>query len=167
MLERFEEKYIPEPNSGCWLWFGAFLSEKNPYGFISDEDGVLTRAHRIAWRLFRYDIPDGKFVLHRCDMPCCVNPDHLFIGTQADNVADCIRKGRARYYRTGKNNRLPLESRVVGVRKGSDHRFARLTESSVIEIRASPEHSRVVAACYGVSLSTIADIRARKTWKHI
>jgi hypothetical protein len=85
----------PEPMSGCWLWT-ASLGPKG-YGQISafiDGCRRLWRAHRLAWRLFRGTIPTDRYVLHSCDTPCCINPDHLWLGTQADNLADNRRKGR-------------------------------------------------------------------------
>lgn len=92
-LARFEAKYVPEPNTGCWLWTAAL----NTYGYgkmgRTREEGP-EGAHRIAWRLLKGPIPLGMFVLHRCDMPACVNPEHLFLGTQADNIRDSVIKGR-------------------------------------------------------------------------
>lgn len=90
-LQKFELKYIPEPNSGCWLWIGAVL----PSGY--GKMGIYGRtigAHRISFELFRGEIPNGLHICHRCDNPCCVNPDHLFAGTRQDNMQDCIAKGR-------------------------------------------------------------------------
>ena len=88
--DRFENKYIPEPNSGCWLWVAGRMS--NGYG------GVMGNgAHRTSWELYRGAIPEGLSVLHKCDVKICVNPDHLFLGTQADNLADMRGKNRHGY----------------------------------------------------------------------
>lgn len=95
---RFETNYIPEPNSGCWLWLGATLGKgygQMQLGRSADKQERL--AHRVAWRLFKGPIPEGLDVLHHCDVPSCVNPDHLFLGTDFDNMKDMRDKGRDRF----------------------------------------------------------------------
>lgn len=91
VLVRFERKWTPEPNTGCWLWLHG--TQKFGYGFFKHAGEV--NAHRVAWLLYRGQIPPKMHVLHHCDVPQCVNPEHLFLGTQADNMKDCARKGRA------------------------------------------------------------------------
>jgi len=81
----------PEPTSGCWLWTGVVNGWR--YGRLG-ANRRERQAHRLSFRAFVGDIPSGLNVLHRCDTPECVNPDHLFLGTLADNVRDCIAKGR-------------------------------------------------------------------------
>lgn len=78
--------------SDCWYWYGAM--HKLGYGLMSALGE--SKAHRISWRLHKGDIPDGLFVLHKCDVRNCVNPDHLFLGTQTDNMRDMVKKGRCR-----------------------------------------------------------------------
>lgn len=93
-IEAFELRSFPEPNSGCFIWMGPQLTARKGYGnFLCN--GVQTRAHRAAWQFYKGEIPDGLHVLHRCDTPICVNPGHLFLGTQQDNMKDKRRKGRA------------------------------------------------------------------------
>ena len=97
LMERFEEKYTPEPNSGCWLWLGACNRDRygcETYGVIGTTPRGTSLAHRIAWLLYRGPIPTGLILLHRCDNQQCVNPDHLRLGTYADNNADMVAKGR-------------------------------------------------------------------------
>jgi hypothetical protein len=92
---RLEKSSIPEPNSGCWLWLGA-INNKG-YGKIGMRGwkGRTIPAPRFSYLVFICD-PGELNVLHRCDMPICVNPEHLFLGTQKENIRDCMAKGRFR-----------------------------------------------------------------------
>lgn len=89
--EVFEENYISEPNSGCWLWTGA-LSDSG-YGRLGMRKTRMP-AHRFSLQMHTTESGDGLFACHRCDTPACVNPDHLFWGTTQDNMADMCTKGR-------------------------------------------------------------------------
>ncbi len=100
LKSRFEKYVIPEPNTGCWLWTG--FSGHCGYGRINIARKSKL-AHRVSYELYKQKIPDGLCALHKCDTPACVNPNHIFIGTKADNIADMVKKGRARniIYRKG------------------------------------------------------------------
>jgi hypothetical protein len=92
LKERFYRKFMICPITHCWLWHGA--KQSNGYGIIGNEHKVLT-AHRVSWFLHREPtIPDGLHVLHKCDVRNCVNPDHLYLGTHQENMADKVKKGR-------------------------------------------------------------------------
>lgn len=101
VMTRFERNYIPVTESGCWLWLGLTKPGKSlEYGLLHAY-GRNWPAHRLAWTLYRGPIPEGFQVCHHCDVSLCVNPDHLFIGTNTDNVRDCIQKNRRSYDLSG------------------------------------------------------------------
>lgn len=149
----FFSRSIPEPNTGCWLWEGA-VNEKG-YGRTS-HNGRSTGAHRASWTVHFGEIPPGLFVCHKCDQPGCVNPDHLFVGTAADNNADTARKGRWR-----------RDNNAVGERHG----LSKLTEKDVIAIRTDPELKGLpqwkVAEKFGVTQALISHVRIRRLWGHV
>lgn len=91
-----EANSVPEPNSGCWLWDGE--AHDNGYGRFHLR-GRRYYAHRVALSVSGIVLGDGDCALHRCDVPACVNPDHLFVGTRSDNTHDMWRKGRAAWKR--------------------------------------------------------------------
>lgn len=150
-------KNVQKQESGCWLWTGP--EGGRGYG-VFWVDGRLVRAHRFSYEHHIGPIPHGLQVCHNCptgDNRLCVNPDHLFVGTQRDNVIDIYAKGR--YHR-----RNPTSAR--GERAGA----AKLTDDQVRAIRAAyaaGEYQRVIAARYGVRQGAVWAICARKTWRHI
>ena len=91
-IEVFESKFTPEPNSGCWLWMESDCGMG--YGTFHWRGG-RTKAHRVSYEMYVGHVPNGIHVLHRCDNPACVNPEHLFLGTHQDNMTDKKEKGRA------------------------------------------------------------------------
>jgi len=88
---RLDKWSIPEPNTGCWLWFGS--QDRDGYGKLIRQRKHV-RAHRASFEVHCGPIPVGMYVLHRCDMPACINPEHLFLGSNQDNMDDMMRKGR-------------------------------------------------------------------------
>jgi HNH endonuclease len=144
MLKRFERKYIPEPNSGCWLWTGVL--HEGGYGEFR-EAGSRIRAHVWAYKTFVGSIPVGLFVLHKCDVRSCVNPEHLYVGTKRQNTADAIAR-----------DRFP---------RGENHSATTLNESQIVAIRKDLRKQRDIAADYGVQQMTISNIKRRVTWRHV
>lgn len=96
LQERILNGVVPEPNTGCWLWTKS--SDRDGYGkiTITKNGRRVVSAHRVSFEAFRGKIKKGLWVLHKCDVPSCVNPDHLFLGTHLDNIKDCTNKGRNR-----------------------------------------------------------------------
>lgn len=148
--ERLEAHSMPEPSSGCILWMGPY-NGNSCYGRMTC-DGVRVLAHRVAWAEERGPIPDGLGVLHRCDVPACINVDHMFLGTQADNDADMWAKGRGE---------------TPGTFRGSANKCAKLSESDIPKIRQDKRIMRIIAEEYGVHLSLIWLVKNRKIWMHV
>jgi hypothetical protein len=128
--------------------------------------GIVIHAHRFSYERYKTAIPRGLFVLHRCDVPSCVNPSHLFVGAAKDNVRDCIKKGRnslpPKAY--GKNNAL---SKNLENRLGENHHSAKLTETDVKNILASSFGPSKLARQYGVRRQIIWMIRKGLIWKRV
>ena len=151
----FEDRSTLEPNSGCILWL--LRVDDGGYGWACFHNTGETRAHRVSWVLANGPIPKRMKVLHKCDVPSCVNPDHLWLGTQIENIADMMKKGR---------NGPPQP------RYGSDNNQAVLEGDDVWAIRYVMLPCRVVsqnqiARDYGVSPMTISRSANNQTWPHI
>lgn len=99
ILERIMEKVDCQNSSGCWIWTGGLKTGGYGEMWIGsrlDESRRKIAVHRATFELFKGEIPNGYLVCHSCDNPSCVNPDHLFVGTQLDNMLDCKSKGRTK-----------------------------------------------------------------------
>lgn len=118
LAERLERRSIPEPNTGCLLWIGTWTHHGYGQIWAARNSKRMISTHRAAYELTYGKIPDGMCVLHKCDVRCCINPDHLFLGTDADNVADMIAKGR----------RKGLMSKGIKWRKREAQRIAFLAQ---------------------------------------
>lgn len=149
----------------CWIWAGNRMVSKygKTYGRAYFK-GKAYKAHRLSWELHVGEIPEGMCVCHECDNTACVNPDHLFLGTNADNQHDCHRKRRrASGDKNGKRTMPEL------IQRGSSHHRSKLTEEDVLEIRrlAGKVTQQSLADKYDVPQTNISCIQRRKTWTHI
>jgi hypothetical protein len=140
---RLEGRIERVPESGCWLWTGHLCWG---YGQVM-LNYRRYRAHRWTWELFNGPIPAGLQVLHRCDVRCCVNPAHLFLGTHEDNMGDMAAKSRQAH--------------------GARHGMSKLTEAQVLDIKMSQEPAAHIARRLGLDASTIQYIRKGRLWKHV
>jgi hypothetical protein len=138
----------------CWLWNAGRFHDG--YGRVR-VSRKMRRAHRMGWEAENGPIPQGMVIRHKCDTPLCVNPAHLELGTQADNVRDCVERGRSRF----------------GVTQGAASGMAKLTEAAVVAIRAdyvrgSLSHGQTAfARKFGVSQPLIGMIIRREIWRHM
>lgn len=165
----------------CWPW-PASRNPQTGYGQLSawvDGKHKLLTAHRVSYQASFGAIPEGKLVCHSCDNRACINPAHLFLGDQLDNMHDMWRKGRGRHvnatvpWQHAKPERVPrgeahhLRKDSSCLPRGSAHPSAKLKEADVLYIRQSGEKGVRLAERFGVAQGVISAIRKRRTWRHL
>lgn len=154
LSERFWEKVDKRGEDECWEWQGAKFIVTHPYGQIW-VNKKIELAHRISWCLHHGFIPKELRVLHHCDNPPCVNPQHLFLGTQSDNLIDAAKKGRLR----------------TSPRLGENHHDSKLTDNEVLEMRSSYKEKRepykIIAKRHNVHPTTVGRIIRNERWQHL
>ena len=154
LKERLISHIKINPETQCWEWQG---SKRNGYGRMivgsrKDQTRKSESAHRVSYEIYHGEIPNGMEVCHKCDNPCCINPEHLFVGTRQDNMRDREIKGRNKPQQGEKNGR------------------AKLTQSQIIEIRQSRNFGMSygqLANNFGVNKKTIIDIVKGKNWRSV
>ncbi len=142
--DRFWPKVEKRGPEECWLWKAG--KNGDGYGTFTGPGSKSFTAHRTSWFLAHGFWPD-LHVLHRCDIRNCVNPAHLFLGTQKDNVADMFAKGRDSY--------------------GEGHPISKITEAAARDIRNAPGSGECVGSRFGISASQVYRIRNGKSWQHL
>ena len=150
-VERFWSKVDKNGSNGCWIWKAGDNGDGYGKFYIHVESGYPQRyAHHVSWVLAYGDIPDGLWVLHKCDTPACIRPEHLFLGTQTDNMQDAAQKGR-----------------VKGGKRGEGAGSNKLKEYEVLEIREMMKNGvpqNEIARRYSVSPTTILYIKCGRLW---
>ena len=173
--ERFDEKWHKD-SSGCFLWHAG--AHPRGYGVFAVTSKKLIPAHRYAYQRRYGEIPSGMNICHKCDTPSCVNPDHLFAGTQADNMRDAANKNRVK---SGDESpsRLHPELISAGVRKWAKEHPERLARGekrsklSADDIRAirllcaDGVPQTTIAARYSIHQVSVSMINLRKRWRHV
>lgn len=146
------------PFSGCWIWLGKVAL--NGYGQMMRR-GRYVYAHRWSWEQANGAPPSDLLVLHKCDIRCCVNPDHLFLGTHADNCADKMAKGRH------PAEKISAAHIASGWNVGEKCPTAKLSNEQAIEIFRTPGPRADIAARYGVTVSVVSAIRTGRAWSRV
>jgi hypothetical protein len=144
LSEKIEKHTTRIPESGCWIWTSTV--EKSGYGRVCDGRKPYF-AHRVSYEQKYGSIPNGKMALHHCDVRCCINPDHIFLGTQKENMLDKVSKNRQA--------------------KGIKHGNAKLTDSQAIEAKFGFEKPEILAKKFSYSAAMIRQIRNGVYWKHL
>ncbi len=146
VIDRLRKRLRVMPN-GCWEWQGATTRGYGEIrvGSMTDGSRRMVKVHRVVWGAVFGPIPEGLHVLHSCDNPPCANPAHLFLGTNADNVADKVAKGRGA--------------------AGENHGRSKLTWGAVQAIHEDSRTHGVIASEYGVARQTIQAVKAGEIWK--
>jgi predicted XRE-type DNA-binding protein len=144
LSQRFWSKVTLAPKECCWEWTGCKLN--NGYGQFRLNNRRLP-AHRVSYTLTKGEIPEGLMVRHTCDNRLCCNPDHLILGTHADNMADMTERKRQA--------------------KGEDNGKSKLTDKQVMEIYNSPLKQVEIAKLYNITQTAVSKIKCKKIWKHI
>ncbi len=149
--DRYWEKVVKGLPGDCWGWTAGVDTHGLPYANLSlpGRGTNDVKAHRFSWELHNGPIPSGLMVLHSCDNPPCTNPEHLFLGTHADNMADRNAKGR--------------QAR----QKGTAHGMSKLTPAMVRAIRAAPGPHKPIGLMFGIHKSHVSQIKRHLLWSHV
>ncbi len=145
LAERLDYHSMPEPNSGCRLWTGGDVHTFG-YGRLKWQ-GRPQYAHHLQWQRYFGPIPKGAYICHKCDVPACIEPTHLFLGTLRINMDDKVAKRRHRF--------------------GERHPRSKLNDDVVRSIRSDHRSTYAIAEAIGVSQSLVWQVKRGLIWKHL
>lgn len=154
--------------SGCWLWSAGKIG--SGYGAFYPEPQKQVRAHRFSYDAFVGPIPVGLLVCHKCDVPACVNPEHLFVGTHLDNMRDATKKGRRSPPPNVRNNPEWEARRRAAMPKGEDNKMCRHSDDTVRKIkalRANKAGPRKIATELNLPETFVQDVIYGRARRHI
>lgn len=146
-MARFYQKVKVGKADECWEWQGAIV--QNGYGQIGKQSSRAYYAHRLSYELHKGPIPEGMYVCHSCDNKRCVNPNHLWAGTNGDNMRDAYSKG------------------LIRPRRGEEHARAKLTNEVVRQMRSGEITAAEAARMTGADYETARHAKIGKTWRHL
>ncbi len=168
IISSFKRKMIQKGMDECWIWQAALGPKGHGIVYIGTVDGIeyLTNAHRFSWTYYCGEIPDGLHVLHDCpggDNPSCVNPNHLWLGTNDDNIRDMNAKGR---HRCG-TSKTPVDQ--CKYKRGADHHACKLNADIVRKMRSDKQSMSYakIAKKYEIPWGTAVAAITKRTWKHV
>lgn len=153
--QRFDTQYIPVPESGCWIWVGTTVRGYGQFQVSSTRGRQLAHRYSLEQKLGR-PILSGMLACHKCDIPLCVNPEHLYEGTFQSNADDKVFR-----------NRQSKGDHVKNRCRGVNHHSAILTEKDVLQIRQSKDTEKNLSDKYRISVNSIRKVLRFKTWRHI
>lgn len=162
LRQYIEDRAVPEPNSGCWLWERS--TDRYGYACVGLRKYQHIRAHRLAYEAYVGAIPNGMMVCHKCDVRCCVNPDHLFLGSHKENMSDMTSKRRQAC-----GPRHPQNTRPLDMARGSRVNTSKLTEPKVqlaMLLKSLGSSSKHVSEWLGVAQTSIQRVWSGQNWNH-
>jgi len=170
VIERLYDNCEVITETGCWIWIKCV----NEWGYGQIKiNGKSLSVHRVSWEIHNNKpVPQGMLVCHKCDTPSCINPYHLFLGTNKDNVRDSVSRGRrakpsVRFTFSGRKHKEAIKARWSRARSGELNNKSKLSNNDVLNIRKDSRPLSIIAEEYGICVNHVSRIRCMVQWKKI